>query len=203
MTSGGVTNVAGAGGSFSWCHIDVATTHDSGGATAPPPAPLGRYAHAGDGPQELHEVRLINLPISLFLRGREHHDDLIREFTLMAIRQQEDANAPHLSARLRELVETLGHRYSASASRADAARDAAIERGDLSVDLVYEVPASIVPDLLQLTELIDAADEFCRTEQLLTLPRDPEMVAFAHWYNGEFINQINGLPPTPWDGPVD
>jgi hypothetical protein len=29
------------------------------------------------------------------------------------------------------------------------------------------------------------------------------MVAFAHWYNDEFINQINGLPPTPWSGPLD
>jgi hypothetical protein len=175
---------------------------EAAAVASPPPAPLGRYAHLDDGPQELHTVRLINLAIALFLRGREHHDDLIREFTLMAIRQQENANAPHLSRQLSELVETLGHRYSASASRADAARDAAIERGEASVDLTYEVPANVVPDLLRLTELIDAADEFCRTEQLLTLPRDPDMVAFAHWYNGEFINQINGLPPTPWSGPL-
>jgi len=173
--------------------------NDAGGAAAaPPPAPLGRYAHTGKVSREPRTVRLVNLPISLFLRSREHHDDLIREFTLMAIRQPEDVHAPRLPEQLSELVEILGRRYSASASRADAARDAAIERGDTSVDLTYEVPASVVPDLLRLTELIDAADEFCRSEQLLTLPRDAEMVAFAHWYNGEFINQINGLPPTPW-----
>jgi len=193
-------DLAGAGGTVSWSHIRVVTMNGANDVPAVPPAPLGRYAHTDDGPQELHTVRLINLPISLFLRAREHHDDLIREFTLMAIRQQAKANTPHLSQQLSELVETLGHRYSASASRADAARDAAIERGDTSVDLTYEVAVSIVPDLLRLTELIDAADEFCRAEQLLTLPRTPEMVAFAHWYNGEFINQINGLPPTPWSG---
>jgi hypothetical protein len=182
----------------------VVTIDGAGGtAAASPPAPLGRYTDTGQGAQApLHTVRLINLPISLFLRGREHHDDLIREFTLMAIRQEENADEPHMSRQLSELIENLGHRYRASASRADAARDAAIDRGDTSVDLTYEVPASVVPDLLRLNELIDAADGFCRTEELLTLPRDPEMVAFAHWYTGEFINQINGLPPTPWSGAV-
>lgn len=175
------------------------------GATPPAPAPLGRYVHAGADPEtpaQLHTVRLLNMPIALFLRTRDHHDDLIREFTLMAI-QRENREAPRMSERLSDLVETLGRRYGASAGRADAVRDAAIERGDANVDLTYEVPSSIATDLIRLTELIDAADEFCRTEQLLTLPRTPEMVAFAHWYNGQFLNQINGLPPMPWSGPIE
>jgi hypothetical protein len=182
------------------------TTGEIGGGVAPSaPAPLGRYARTGGPPDDvarLHTVQLLNLPIALFLRTREHHDDLIREFTLMAI-QREHIEAPAMSDRLSDLVETLGRRYGASAGRADAVRDAAIERGDAAVDLVYEVPSSVAADFIHLTELIDAADEFCRTEQLLTLPRTPEMVEFAHWYNGEFLNQINGLPPTPWRGPLE
>lgn len=139
------------------------------------------------------------MPIGLFLRTREHHDDLIREFTLMAI-QRENSPAPAMSERLSELVEVLGHRYGASAVRADAVRDAAIERGDASVDLTYEVPDSIAQDLVMLTELLDTADEFCRSEQLLTLPRTAEMRAFAHWHNEQFLRQINGFPPQPWTG---
>ncbi len=176
-----------------------------GGSTPTAPAPLGRYAHQDahpETPAQLHTVRLLNMPIALFLRTRDHHDDLIREFTLMAI-QSQNSEAPHMSERLSDLVETLGRRYGASAGRADAVRDAAIERGDASVDLTYEVPSSIAADLIRLTELIDAADEFCRTEQLLTLPRTPEMVAFAHWYNEQFLNQFKGLPPTPWAGPLE
>lgn len=181
------------------------TTGEVGGDVAPhTPAPLGRYAHpdTSDAAPELHTVQLFRMPIALFLRTREHHDDLIREFTLMAI-QREHSEAPMMSERLSELVETLGRRYGASAVRADAVRDAAVERGDAAVDLVYEVPSSIAADLIRLTELLDAADEFCRTEQLLTLPRTPEMVEFAHWYNGQFLNQIKGLPPTPWHGPLE
>jgi len=40
-------------------------------------------------------------------------------------------------------------------------------------------------------------------EKLLTLPRDPTMVAFSHWYGREFIRQIDGLEPEPWSGPVN
>jgi hypothetical protein len=192
--------------SFRGLIFDVMTRSEAGGGAAPPvPAPLGRYAHSeprSDTAAQLHTVQLFNLPIALFLRTREHHDDLVREFTLMAI-QRQHSEAPRISERLSDLVETLGRRYGASAGRADAVRDAAIERGDATVDLSYEVPDTIVADLIRLTELTDAADEFCRNEQLLTLPRSPEMVAFAHWYNGQFLDQIKGLPPTPWSGPVD
>jgi hypothetical protein len=164
---------------------------------------LGRYTHNDDATSDVCTVQLLGLPIALFLRAREHHDDLVREFTLMAIRQTEDPDAPALPQRLGELVEILGRRYGASASRADAERDAAIERGDVTVDLTYVVPRSIADDLIMLTALMDDADEFCRAEKLLTLPRDPAMVAFGHWYNSEFLKQINGLPPTRWTGPLD
>jgi hypothetical protein len=144
------------------------------------------------------------MPIALFLRAREHHDELIREFTLMAIRSSAgpDGSGPALPPRLRELVDILGRRFGASTSRADMERDAAIERGDATVDLTYHVPASLADDLKMLTQLMDDADDFCRNETLLTLPRDASMVAFGHWYNNEFLRQIDGLPPTPWNGPL-
>lgn len=164
---------------------------------------LGRYTHQSDQ-TELLTVRLIGMPIALFLRAREHHDELIREFTLMAIRSNgTSANGVELPLRLRELIEILGRRFGASTSRADMERDAAIERGDATVDLTYQVPASLGDDLKMLTQLMDDADEFCRMETLLTLPRDPSMVAFGHWYNNEFLRQMDGLPPTPWNAQLE
>jgi hypothetical protein len=172
---------------------------------------LGRYTHHTSDETDLRTVRLLGMPIALFLQAREHHDELIREFTLMAIRTnaQRDTANRHATAqepgsalppRLRELVDILGRRFGASTSRADMERDAAIERGDETVDLTYHVPASLVADLQMLTQLMDDADDFCRMEKLLTLPRDPNMVAFGHWYNGEFLRQIDGLSPAPWTG---
>lgn len=170
---------------------------------------LGRYTHRSDQTEhsdqtDLRTVRLLGLPVALFLRAREHHDELIREFTLMAIRSNgTSANGVALPPRLRELVDILGRRFGASTLRADMERDAAIERGDATVDLTYQVPASLGDDLKMLTQLMDDADDFCRMETLLTLPRDASMVAFGHWYNNEFLRQIDGLPPTPWNGPLE
>jgi hypothetical protein len=172
---------------------------------------LGRYTPKPGDASRMCTVRLLHLPIGLFLRAREHHDDLVREFTLMAIGETEDAarreahsasdnSRPALPPRLRELVDILGRRLGATASRADAERDAAIARGDATVDLSYEVSTSIASDLVTLTDLLDDADEFCRTERLLTLPRDPDMVRFGHWYNNEFLRQFDGHEPTAWTG---
>ena len=167
---------------------------------------LGRYTPELPEHGPLHTVRLLRLPIALFLRTREHHDELIREFTLMAIRESEPGppRPPRpLPPRLHELVDLLGRRYGASAERADMERDAATERGESTVDLTYHVPASIAGDMVTLGSLMDDADEFCKLEKLLTLPRDPTMVAFSHWYGREFIRQIDGLEPEPWSGPVN
>lgn len=170
---------------------------------------LGRYARDVSDDTDIRTVRLLRMPIALFLRAREHHDELIREFTLMAIRgnAQRDVptqeREPALPPRLRELVDILGRQFGASTSRADMERDVAIERGEAAVDLTYQVPASLGADIDMLTQLMDDADTFCRMEKLLTLPRDAGMVVFGHWYNGEFHRQLDGLPPTPWDGPLE
>jgi hypothetical protein len=155
---------------------------------------------------ELRDVRMMGLPVALFLRTREHHDELVREFTLMAIRESAtDAGAPPrtvLPSRLRELIDILGRRFEASTSRADIDLQAAVERGDPTVDLTYHVSTDVVAEMVVGTELMDDADEFCRQERLLTLPRDPAMVDFSRWYNREFLRQIDGLAATPWDGPL-
>jgi hypothetical protein len=159
----------------------------------------------------VRDVHLIGLPVVLFLRTREHHDELVREFTLMAIRESVTELAKPgartvLPARLRELIDILGRRFEASTSRADIDFQVAVERGDTTVDLTYQVRADLAAELVtevtSRTALMDDADEFCRQERLLTLPRDAGMVAFTTWYNREFLRQLDGLPPTPWDGPL-
>lgn len=149
---------------------------------------------------------MMGLPVALFLRTREHHEELVRELTLMAIRESatDVGSKPRtvLPSRLRELVDILGRRFDASTSRADIDLQAALERGDLTVDLTFHVRTELAAELVTSTELMADADEFCRQERLLTLPRDAAMVTFSRWYNEQFLRQIEGLPPIPWDGPL-
>ncbi|MCA1711609.1 MAG: hypothetical protein LC789_08245 [Actinobacteria bacterium] len=160
--------------------------------------PLGRYADAPSG--EPREVRLLRVPVRLLAQGRERHDGLMREFALLAMAPERQHSAP---ARLVALTETLGVRYAAARARPDADVDAALEAGEDTVDLTY----SATPDVVAAADLLDTlmaeADEFCQSEDLLTLARGDLQKRFSHWYLDEFRRQLRGEPPKPWDGPLD
>ncbi|MDT7548095.1 MAG: hypothetical protein QOE84_489 [Actinomycetota bacterium] len=162
-------------------------------------SPLGRYDQATTD-DALHEVRLIGVPVRVMVAGREHHDELMREFALLALSRSDIATVP---TRLIELTQILGVQYGGAAARPDEEVDAALARGDETIDLTYVVPAHVVDGANTLSALMAEADEFCRTEQLLTLARSSVLFDFAEWYIGEFRRQVAGEQPQPWTGPLD
>jgi hypothetical protein len=165
----------------------------------PKGSPLGRYD--SDGDEELFEVRLMNVPLRVLAAGREQHDELMREFAVLAL--DERLATDHVPARMVELIDVLGRRYGARTARPDAEVDAAIERGQLTIDVVYHVPAHVADAADALEQLMSEADEFCRAQQMLALERSPLMVDFARWYLDEFRRQIAGEPPRPWTGALE
>jgi hypothetical protein len=168
------------------------------GEAEPHASPLGRYDVTAD--TGLFEVRLLNVPLRLLAASREHHDEVMREFAMLAL---DEGLASHpVPARLLELIDILGRRYGAASERPDAEVDAALARGDISIDLVYPVPDHVTDAAAQLEALMAEADEFCRQRQMLALSRPPLQVQFARWYLDEFRRQIAGEPPRPWDGPL-
>ena len=165
----------------------------------PSGSPLGRFdPDLSDG---LYEVHLRNLPLRLLAAGREHHDEVMREFAMMAL--DENTASDHAPARLVELVDILGRRYGAASARPDAEIDAALERGEVTIDIVYHVPAHVAEAAGQLESMMAEVDEFCREQQLLAMARPPLYVQFAEWYLDEFRRQIDGEEPRPWDGPLE
>ncbi|MEO6712854.1 MAG: GAF domain-containing SpoIIE family protein phosphatase, partial [Mycobacteriales bacterium] len=77
--------------------------------------------------------------------------------------------------------------------------EAALERGEAELDLLYQVPASAADAVRGLAQVLDDADEYCRAgQELLTLAAPADVVAFRHWFLGEFMRQIRGEGPTPW-----
>ncbi|MCW2571669.1 MAG: hypothetical protein JWO88_1727 [Frankiales bacterium] len=163
-------------------------------------SPLGRYDEVQTD-EELHQVRLLGLPVRVMVAGRERHDELMREFALLALGSP--SGRPDVPLRLVELTQILGVRYGGAAARPDELVDAAAARGEDTVDLTYQVPAHVIEAADHLHALMREADEFCRAEQLLTLARSQVLVDFADWYLGEFRRQIAGEPAQPWTGPLD
>jgi hypothetical protein len=145
-------------------------------------------------------VRLLGLPVRLVLDSRDRHDSLMREFALLALSPREDRPEP---PRMVQLTALLGVQYGRAQRRPDELVDDALNRGEDTIDVSYDVPASVLDDAARLEALMVEADELCRSEQLLTLPRNPLQVRFSHWYIGEFRRQVAGEPPQPWDGPLD
>jgi hypothetical protein len=163
-------------------------------------SPLGRYDDDA-APDDLHDVHLLRIPVRVLIASRERHDELMREFALLALGGP--SGRPDIPQRLLELIEILGVRYGHAAARPDELVDEAIARGEDTIDLSYTVPAHVVDAADRLDELMREADEFCRSEQLLTLARGEVMVEFADWYLDEFRRQVAGQPPRAWDGPLD
>jgi hypothetical protein len=157
-------------------------------------SPLGRYASAPhDG---LVTVQLLAVPLRIWQRSSEHHDELMRELSLIALAP----DPPELPTRLIELVEVLGRQFGAAGQRPDEVRDQALAEGKDRLDLSYEVPRSVAADAQRMRLLLDEAEAYCATD-LLTLEQSPEQAEFSRWYVEEFVRQTAGEPPTPWPGP--
>lgn len=157
-------------------------------------SPLGRFAGASS--DDVVTVVLRDVPLLIWQRASEHHDELMREMALLAL----DADGPELPQRLTELVHLLGQQYGAATARPDDTREEALAAGLDRTDLSYEVPRSAGADAATMRAILDEAEEYCR-DVLLTLAQPQVQSDFARWYVEEFVRQCAGEPPQPWPGP--
>ena len=99
------------------------------GEAEPHASPLGRYDVTAD--TGLFEVRLLNVPLRLLAASREHHDEVMREFAMLAL--DEGLGSHPVPTRMLELIDILGRRYGAASERPDAEVDAVLELSSGSV----------------------------------------------------------------------
>ena len=147
--------------------------------------------------EPLVEVRLEQLPLAIYREASEHNDELLREFAL--IKEQDQSEARYVPRRLLALIADVTARFSGFSVEQTMQLDAAADRGETCIDLVYRVPPEVKQASIDLDVLLDEADDFCRRgKNLLTLATPPRALAFRRWFLGEFVRQIDGHPPLPW-----
>lgn len=149
----------------------------------------------------LRRVVLSRVPLLVWERSSRHVDELLREFHLLTIGLAEGAQ--ELPAQLLELVAELQVRYAGVSDDSVRRREQALAEGRRELEMVHEVPPEAAEACATLAELLDAADRYCATDALMTLPAPADQVAFRRWYLGEFVRQVAGEAPQPWDGPLD
>lgn len=135
-------------------------------------------------------VVLRGMPVSLWLSAREHHNTLMREFSLhqQAVQASPGRVPPDLVAadRARSLVL--------------AALRAAGEGP--SVDLQLHVRPQQAAWFTALRDVLDRAERLALDGDLLAPPGPPEIVSVRHWACGQVLAQLHGAAPTAWAGPV-
>jgi hypothetical protein len=139
-------------------------------------------------------VRLLGVPVDLYLAASRHTDELAREFALISFGEQRD-----VSSRLLELVDDLRRNYATTTNAIRARVEDAARRRETAVDIDLPANETAVDITVRLNDILDAADEFCRSGDLLTLAETPAVRAWRHWWRDEVVRQTRqGGAPSPW-----
>jgi anti-sigma regulatory factor (Ser/Thr protein kinase) len=146
---------------------------------------------------DLVTIRLLGMPVELFLHLRRHFSELGRELRLLAIT---DPERYPLALEFSEAY--LQVEYERRHVVGLDALERAIADGTASVDLVYRAPSTAPATMERLNRLLHAVyDEL--TSKVLLASRPPDsMIDLQNWYLGEFRRQAAGEQPTPWRGPL-
>lgn len=141
------------------------------------------------------DVYLLNLPVQVFADFRGRYEELCRELRLLALAHGEDYPVANELSELALQVEQERRQ-----ARGVDALDAAIRAGTERLDLHYEVPVTAPATMSRLLDLLEAADEFCQQERMLSVAATPQQLALQRWYLGEFVRQGAGEEPRAWSG---
>lgn len=156
----------------------------------------------GDTEEHLVTVELLGLPLNIHVRAQQQSADMQREFQLIV--EQARVHASSVPSRLLELSTQLSARYESFSDDQEQRIEAATDAGQLQLDrLTFKLPAHAGEAAQQVSAILDEADEYCRSGQLLTLATPPDLVAYRRWYLDNFTAQCAGGEPVPWTGPLD
>jgi hypothetical protein len=154
----------------------------------------------GVTPADRVEVHLLQLPVPLAERARQHFEGLMREFTLIAAGNEEGGSQHPTPARLIELVDALTVQFAGVSTEADQRLQDAIDaRLEVIDDHILVLPPAAGPASQALGDMIDEADDYCRAgEHLLTLASPADCIVYRKWYLGQVISQLAGATPVAW-----
>jgi anti-sigma regulatory factor (Ser/Thr protein kinase) len=178
---------AAADGKVVWA--EVAASGDHARATPSPPEEQLVPAAPPAGGEGTRTVRFPAVPVDGYLALQAHNDALFRELELISI-ELETGGAARVAPPLAELVDQL---YSRFRGQRDSHRDvvaAAQARGERTVDLETRVPSSVAGAARSYLDLLERADDLCRTGVLLAPEPPPEVKTLRRWFVEQMVAQL-------------
>ena len=151
--------------------------------------------------QELATVRVLGFPLQVHARAQRQAQEMRREFQLVL--GQERLHPGSVPARLLDVSAVLSARYAGFTEQQELEIEDGISAGrEILDELVFRVPPDIADAAEQLRAVLDEADAFCRSGQMLVLATPPDLVRYRNWYLDQFTRQMDGQLPQPWSGPL-
>ncbi|MCU1432006.1 MAG: Sensor phosphatase [Actinotalea sp.] len=152
-------------------------------------------------------VRLVDLPPTLWLAARQHHDALLRELVLYRARHRGIEVDLIATDRARAVVVDAVMAALDASHRAGTARPA-VPSGHPSplpwvpgpLDIELRVPADIGPAFGAMQDALDAAERLARAGALLARPGLSEIIAVRDWACEQVVAQLAGVEPSAWPG---
>jgi hypothetical protein len=146
------------------------------------------------------EVRLLDVPLALRERSRQHGADLLREMELISLGHAAGTAQHELPNRLLELAQELERVYGPYVAANTDEMDAALDRGEEALaEVIYHLPRRSVSFMDHVESILREVDDYCRAgQELLTLAPPADVAAYRVWVSDEVRRQYAGEPPTPW-----
>lgn len=204
----GVRQVPGDG-KVVWFRMDD-NTRSPAGSAADPLAAWNDFADwdVAGGDVETREIVLEQMPATLWLAARQHHDALLRELALYTAKHDDVAVDLALADRARITVSnavqdavTQAHRDGrAITPLAGDDHRVSLPNVPVQMDLRLQVPADLAIGYAALQDALDVAERLAQEGRLLAWPGLPEIVALRDWVCEQVIAQLAGAPTSGWPG---
>lgn len=145
---------------------------------------------------ELHDVALVDFPVTLYVSMQAHHDQLLRVCAEVAA---PGAAAGNVETSVLRMAEELTRQFAAGAHAFDGDVSGAQKQGDPVTTLDLKVDLEGLQRTEGLLLLFDESDEYSRAGALPMAAASPDTADFRRWLVGEMMRQIrDGAPPTPY-----
>lgn len=169
----------------------VVAPGEEAGTVHPPTRRADRPADAL--PRGWKEIVVPQAPVALSVRIDEHIDEVIRELQL--VDASPSSPTAELAALIQRLISVPFARHTGRAQALDA-----LERGLEHVDIVMPVPREAAGQVRDLLDTMRAADELCRSHQLLAVPATEEMDLLREWFTHNMVGQLeHDAEPVSYD----
>ena len=149
-----------------------------------------------DPNHETVEVTLLDAPVTDLMHARERIQDLARELRLISLDVGPKSDVPADLLQLAERITELGPFERPTQTQRAGEPVAATGTATLH----YLLDSRLAGRCQEFDDLLDIAEAYCRSEDLLTLPASSREVAVRRWFLREFAAQASGCIPTPWAG---